>query len=279
NRMLGIKRSPMILDQLRFLSRHGIRFHTQIVVCPGYNDGAVLAKTIRDLLSLGPHLLSIAVVPVGLTRFRTFPLEPVDRSKAAAICWAVSRISDRDALRHGKRRLFLADELFLKAGLPLPPRTYYEEYPQIENGVGLLRQLADSWKQAKKTARQKRPARPCPSTMGKKYLLLTSVSAYPYVQAIAREAERLGDIMAKVVPVKNRFFGESVTVAGLLAAREVIRTIRKETAVRRFSAVLLPAVMFNYRGFSLDGFSPKRLSKLAGVTIRPIRDIGELLSL
>jgi putative radical SAM enzyme (TIGR03279 family) len=277
NAMLGIKRSPAILDQLRFLKRNGIAFHTQIVVCPGYNDGAVLEHTIRDLLSLGRNILSVAVVPVGLTRFRSFPLEPVRPSNAAAIVNAVSRMSDRDAKRSGRRRLFLADELFLIANLPLPARPYYEEYPQIENGVGLLRQLLESWRTAKRTKRLN--PKHSPAQHGKKYLLLSSYSAYPFLRKIAQDAGSLLNAELVVEPVINRFFGETVTVAGLLTARDVIRSIRRATSGNKYHAVLLPAAMFNYADFTLDGYSRQRIAKLTGISVITVRTVDKLLSL
>jgi putative radical SAM enzyme (TIGR03279 family) len=274
-KMLGVRRALPIIDQLRFLSQHGVAFHTQIVVCPGYNDKKVLTRTIHDLLSLGSSLLSVAVVPVGLTRFRSIPLKPVDGAIAEAICTDVSRISDRDQKRSGKRRVFLADEFFLNAGLRIPKTSYYEDYPQIENGVGLVRRLAEAWRSAKKTtAGTKRRA-----SGNRRYLLLTSVSALPVLRKIAHDAGRRRDCFVHVEPVINHFFGENVTVAGLLTARDSLNVIRHAVQQYRFSAVLLPAVMFNYAGHTLDGYSPQRLSKETGIAIKPIRDIGELLAL
>ena len=140
-RMLGNPIAFDIMKQLRFLERRAVRFHTQVVVCPGINDGRVLRKTIQDLLTLKAGLLSIAVVPVGLTRHRKTPLVPVNRADALYICREVSRISDRHAAVEGRRRVFCADEFFIKAKLPIPPKKYYEDYPQIENGVGLVRRI------------------------------------------------------------------------------------------------------------------------------------------
>lgn len=138
--MLHNKRAPDIKEQLRFLKDNGICFHTQIVVCPGYNDAEVLDQTIRDLLSYESSLLSITLVPVGLTRFRRLPLEAVDKAKALEIFKQVTVFSDKTALE-GQRRIFLSDEFYIRAGVAIPPVAYYENYPQIENGIGLVRQL------------------------------------------------------------------------------------------------------------------------------------------
>jgi putative radical SAM enzyme (TIGR03279 family) len=274
-RMLGISRAPAIMEQLSLLRKKNIRFHTQIVVCPGYNDGAVLASTVRDLFSLGESLVSIAVVPVGLTRFRKFPLEGVNSEFARQICLSIGALSDRDAARHGVRRLFCSDEFFLKAALPIPHRAYYEEYPQIENGVGLIRQLIDEWNFAKNRARKRANK---PALRGKKYLLLTAASPFPYLKTIGEELMRLAPgLTVQVEGVTNNFFGASVTVAGLLTARDVIRGARAAARDRRFDCVLLPGAMFNYAGFTLDGYGERRLSKEIGIPVRVVRSIGEIL--
>jgi putative radical SAM enzyme (TIGR03279 family) len=272
-RMLGIRRAPPIMEQLSFLARNNIRFHTQIVVCPGYNDGTVLAATIKELFSLGKNLLSIAVVPVGLTRFRKTTLRPVDASIAQELCRTIGTLSDGDRSRHGVRRIFLADEIFLRAGAAIPPAAYYEDYPQIENGVGLVRQMLDNWKNAKPRMRTTR-------MRGKKYLLLTSSSAFPFLNAVAHEAEGLfpgARIFTEAVP--NRFFGPSVTVAGLLTARDVLRAARRVSRRRRFDRALLPAVMFNDAGYTIDGWSAGRIAKEAGVNVKIMNSVAELLDL
>jgi putative radical SAM enzyme (TIGR03279 family) len=277
-RMLGIKKAVPVMEQLRFLKKNNISFHTQIVVCPGYNDGAVLSKTVKDLFSLGKNLLSIAVVPVGLTRFRTFPLTPVSTDKAKEICGRIGVLSDRDAARHGGRRLFLADEFFLKAGATVPGRRYYGEYPQIENGVGLVRRLFETWNAAVRKFRHGKTAGKRRAARGRRYLLLTSVSAFLSLEKIAHACEILRPGAAfDVRPVRNRFFGESVTVAGLLTAADVIQAIKHAMKTRGIDVVLLPSVMFNYAGFTLDGYSAKRLAAAAGVAVRVVSSIEEIL--
>jgi putative radical SAM enzyme (TIGR03279 family) len=258
-RLLRNRRAGDILDRLRFLEANGVCFHAQIVVCPGINDGATLERTVDELLAF-ESLLSLAIVPVGLTRFHREGLSPVEPAQARTICGWAGAISDRDAAGTGVRRLFCADELFIRAGLPIPPRSYYEEYPQIENGVGLVRQLFDDWA---KTARRLRASRA--ATQGRA-LLLTSVSAEPYVRKLAGMVQkRLAGWRLTVRAVENRFFGQSVTVAGLLTARDVIRAAR--AARGGFERVIAPAAMFNYRGYTLDGYSIARLSRAIGAPL------------
>ena len=277
--MLGNHRAPNIMEQLRFLCRNGIRLHTQVVVCPGYNDGAVLRQTLRDLLSLRDSLLSVAVVPVGLTRFRTVSLKPVDCRIASEVCSMAGRISDLDKTKFGSRRVFLADEFLIKAGLPIPTAGYYEEYPQIENGVGLVRRLLDSWNRAKRHSR-----RPTSSSRRtgeeRRYFLATSVSAFPFLKKIAQEMGRLcPGITVEASPVCNRFFGESVTVAGLIGAADLLRTIAEAKRAGRIDGALLPAVMFNYEGYTLDGYSAARIGRESGVAVTVIGELEALLDL
>jgi putative radical SAM enzyme (TIGR03279 family) len=272
-RMLGIKRAPPIMEQLSFLTRNNIKLHTQIVVCPGYNDGTRLASTVHDLFSLGDNLLSIAVVPVGLTKFRRVPLAPVDASMARKLCHDIGALSDRDEAQSGRRRLFLADEIFLRAGAAIPPASYYGEYPQIENGVGLVRQLLENWKNAKRRPHRNR-------SRGKKYLLLTSVSAFPFLYSVAHEVEELrsGTVM-HAEAVTNVFFGTTVTVAGLLTARDVLAAARRALRSARFDRLLLPAAMFNYAGYTLDGWSAKRLAEKAGIPVRVVGSVEKILKI
>jgi NifB/MoaA-like Fe-S oxidoreductase len=205
---------------------------------------------------------------------------PVDDSAAQEICKSITAASDRDRLKEsqGKRRLFLSDEFFLRAGKDIPPAAYYEDYPQVENGVGLVRQMLDKWESAAAAAARsfsRHGKGPC----GRKtYLLVTSCSAFPFLNALVREMKRLRpEAVIHTEAVPNRFFGFTVTVAGLLTARDVISAVRRASKTKRFDRVLLPAVMFNYAGYTLDGYSAQRLAKEAGLPVRVIDSVEELL--
>jgi putative radical SAM enzyme (TIGR03279 family) len=276
-RMLGNTNIGDIMHQLGFLEKNGVGFHAQIVVCPGFNNGAVLEQSIRDLCTFTRGLLSVAVVPVGLTRFKKKMLEPVDRNEAGRICFTVNALSDADMRRRGTRRVFLADELFILAGLPIPKRQYYEDYPQLENGIGLVRTLLDEWRGVKRElavagphAQRKSPA--------PKILVVTSESAHPYLARIARELSTRGaGARVAAVAAKNRFFGGGVTVAGLLTARDIIRTVKRTGG--QWDCVAIPAVVLNFRGHTLDGYSVRRIGKAVGARVTAIRSIGELVKL
>lgn len=265
NKMLRNSKAPPVMDQLNFLKDNGVSFHTQIVVCKGYNDGDVLLRTLEDLFNLNQNLLSIAVVPVGLTRYRKFALEPVDSQCAGWICNNVEQMSLEHLQEDGFRKLFLADEFFIKAGFKIPPAKYYEDYPQIENGVGLIRMLLEQWKTCKSKLNSGKSLVPAL----RKTLLLTSVSAFPYLQKIIGEAgKKYGLTDMDIVTVKNNYFGETVTVAGLLTAKDVISTIKRESKNKKYAQIIIPAVMFNFGGYTLDGFSLQRICKATGFNIR-----------
>jgi putative radical SAM enzyme (TIGR03279 family) len=275
--MLGNPRTCDIMPQLRFLEKSGIRFHTQIVVCPGINNGKVLKRTIHNLLSLRQGLLSIAVVPVGLTRHRSIPLAGVEKREAALICKEVGLLSDRHAADHGKRLIFCADELFIKAGFPIPAAKYYEDFPQIENGVGLIRQLLDDWRRIKKrlVSSAHNVVRTSSKCSRRRILIVTSVSAYGFIKKIVDERSKMS--MGAAIDVKaisNLFFGETVTVAGLLTARDIVRTVRP--LVADYGCVVLPNVMFNTRGHTLDGYSKNRIEKQLGLPVKVVGSIGEI---
>jgi NifB/MoaA-like Fe-S oxidoreductase len=278
-RLLGRPDPPDILARLRILAAKGIAFHTQIVVCPGINDGLVLRQTLRRLLRLGKRLLSIAVVPVGLTRFQRHNLTPVDKAAAQEICQEVGRISDADDRRIGTRRVFASDELFIKAGLPIPPTRYYEDFAQIENGVGLVRRMLDEWEPARRRfTTLSQASGTVRSTRRRDLLVITSHSALSFLSRICAEIETiLPSIRIRVVAADNQVFGTSVTVAGLLTARDIIRTVHRYAG--RIREVIVPGVIFNYNRVTLDGYSPERLQRACRVRIHVVENLSDLIAL
>jgi putative radical SAM enzyme (TIGR03279 family) len=276
-RMLGNRNIGDIMDQLTFLERNGIRFHAQIVVCPGFNDGPVLTRTILDLCGFAKGLLSVAVVPVGLTKYQNRVLKPVGRDEAQRICSEVAALGDSDLRRIGRRRVFCADELFIAAGLPMPPGRYYEEYPQLENGVGLVRRLLDEWRTAKRALAAGRTTRRN-AARARPVLLVTSESAYPYIARFAGELpEFFPCLQILAIAAKNDFFGGHVTIAGLLTAADIIRAVKKTGC--RGARVILPGVVLNRFGHTLDGYSLKRIGTTLGAAVSAAGSISELVRL
>jgi NifB/MoaA-like Fe-S oxidoreductase len=281
--MLKNKKAGRIITQLKELAEGNISFHAQIVVCPGINDGLVLKNTILDLLNFSENLLSIAIVPVGLTKYSNPILHPVTKEIAENICLSVSDISDEDKEKTNLRRIFIADEFYIKAGIPIPDRSYYETYPQIENGVGLVRLLLEEWEKIKVQLREKRASSvtdtfPIGSMKRIHILLITSMSAQSYIYKIMSEfSEYFLTIDIQVVSVTNSFFGESVTVAGLLTGVDIIKTIKK-TAMK-WDVALVPQVIFNYKNITLDGFSLNRIEKYAGCPVKGVTDLTQLVNI
>ncbi len=282
-KMLGNNKAGNILKQLKQLESNNIYFHTQIVICPDINNGTILEKTIHDLLAFKDGLLSIAVVPVGLTQFRKKYIKPVSKEEARSICKMVNILGEEDRKNIGFRRLFISDELLLKAGLDIPGYSYYENFPQIENGVGLVRQLLEEWKNSKNKLLERKKNIDMHSKLfsypiSMNCLMLTSESAVPFLKNIVKElAVYLNGFDITVAPVPNRFFGESVTVAGLISANDIIHTVRK--TAQNWDVVIIPSVVLNYRGYTLDGFSVKRIAKKLGFRVENVNNISHLVNL
>src|SRR6185503_17688619 len=217
--LLGRKRPVDVLAKMRYLANEGIELHAQIVLCPTLNDGDVLKRTIDDLAGLHPSLSSVAVVPTKLHNYRD-RLKPVTDEFSKALINEVRPLQREFRRRLGSTFVFLADEFYLRAGLPLPGRAHYGDYPQIEDGVGMVRRFVID---AEKTL-----ARDLARTTGIKPGSLYGTVAtgelfYPVLsQFVARINERLKTRL-KVVSLKNQFFGEEITVAGLMAGGDVIR--------------------------------------------------------
>lgn len=277
-RMLRNSRAPAIMKLLGFLAGNGISLHTQIVLCPGYNDGeAELRSTIEDLLSLGDRLRSVAIVPVGLTKYHTGGLHPVGIEQARRTCLLVETVGERDKARGGVRRVFASDELFLRARLPLPPLDYYEDYPQIENGVGLVRRLREEWNGC--GARILRRARSGALSGASCRVIVTSVAASEVLSPIIEQLQAvLGAATVRLLPVVNRRFGASVTVAGLLCAADIAAAVRR-AGTPTDCVVVVPDVIFNYRGYTLDGFSVGRLGSLMRRRVVKAACVSEMVEL
>jgi putative radical SAM enzyme (TIGR03279 family) len=229
--MLGNKKAPDILASLKRLASGGIRMHTQIVLCPGINDGDHLQKTLEDLSNLFPAVASVAVVPVGMTAFRkkVFPLRSVTASEARGVIVQVSRMGSRFKRKLGTRLMFASDEFYIKAREPFPPLSFYEDCPQLENGVGMVPKFLHEAK------RVRIPKRLAPIT-------LTIVTGVSFGGILKRVLEQLraveGAAGIRVVIARNGFFGPSVTVAGLLTGQDILRALKGK---RLGDLVLIPA--------------------------------------
>lgn len=243
-KMLGHRRAGRIMEQLKRLCGMGIEVHTQIVLCPGLNDGYELQRTLQDLLSLGPAVRSVAVVPVGLTRYREglYPLRPFSPREAEPVLEEVYRWQERCLDLWGRSVVYASDEFYLLSGEEVPPAWRYDDFPQTENGVGLVRLFLDEWQDA---------LRRLPRSLERErsLTLVTGKLAAGLLGRVVESLNRVANLRVDLVAVTNRFFGEEVTVAGLLTGRDICEALQgrelgetvvlPEVAVRRPEGVFL----------------------------------------
>ncbi len=253
-RLLGRSDIPPILGVLERLARLGIDFHAQVVLVPGYND-KTLDRTTKDLLELVPHLLSLAVVPVGLTKYRrTLPkISPVSPELAQEVVrwhWEVRRGDPR-----ARGRLQLADEFFILAQEPFPEAEYYAGYPQYENGVGMVRDFLDA-------ARRWRKAE-IPSLDGRRIGVVTGKAFAPlFERNAAGKLSELLETPVRTIAVENEFWGERITVANLLVGADIARACAKHAS--EVDMFFLPPRVVNADGITLDDKTPSDIARLCG---------------
>ena len=214
-KLMRSPRSVLLMDQLTRLARAGIKYHCQVVLVPGWNDGPHLDRTIADLEKLRPNVLSVALVPVGLTRFREGleKLRPYTRQEAALVLDQAERWQRRFLDQQGTRLVYPADEFYCIAGRDVPPDEAYEDYCQIENGVGMLRRFEEEMRIARRLDDDPRGKK-------RRVLLACGVSVAPFMEKWVRTYGP-ADVSVTVQPIINHFFGETVTVTGLLTGQDL----------------------------------------------------------
>lgn len=224
NKLLGNPKASDILREIRFFKDHKIRMHCQIVLCPDYNDGEELQRTINDLYKFYPYVASIAVVPVGLTAHRKNEdiLRPVEKEDALMALEIIEQNQKRFKKRHGENIVYGADELYIKAGVEFPHIKEYGDLPQIENGVGMVPLFLS---QARSILSKKQILRIAERKRGYNFVTFTGVSFYPYLKRFIDRLVEKTNLDIRVFPVENQFFGRSVTVTGLLTGRDVMKTL------------------------------------------------------
>ena len=269
--MLGNKNAVRSLEYMRRFCEAGIVMNGQIVICPGWNDGDQLRRTLRDLTEM--EFSSCSLVPVGITKYRKglAKLRPVDAATAAEIIDIADEFGRENLERFGTRRFFCADELFLRAGRPLPEEDYYEEFTQLDNGVGMLRLLRQEFRRGLDLMEAEEMERTVP------FSIATGVSAAPFLTELVELArKKCGKIEGTVYPIRNDFFGETIVVAGLVTGGDLIAQLRGKKLGER---LLIPANMLRHgeRVF-LDDVSLDDVERALGVPVIPVEQDGyELL--
>lgn len=257
-KMLKNPNAGKSLENLKWFRKNKIPFHAQIVLCPGYNDGAELKRTLSDLAELKNTVLSVAIVPVGITQFRKEGLKQVDKKCAQETIKIASKY----------KRVCCSDEFFLLAEQDIPPTKYYGNFNQLEDGVGSIRMLLDDFKSRKLPKKIKTPL---------KLSFATSYAAKYAIDKIAEKLNKIKNLSVTVNPVKSDYWGQDITVAGLITTDDLIKTVKNIDA----DIVIIPSVML--RPYSEDFLDGKNLSYVKEKTgkeffiVKNIYSMGEIV--
>lgn len=257
--MLNNKRAARIMEQINELIACGAELHAQIVLCPGINDGAILEKSFRDLYALWPGILSVAVVPVGLTRYRQdcFPLSGFTADGAAAVIDQVGQWQTQCRQEAGEGFIYLGDEFYLAAGRSVPDYDSYGDFPQLENGIGLVRCFLDEWEKTQLSAAYEQPLT---------IEVVCGVSAAKILEPLLAEWV-VPNLSVRLLPVENRFFGPAITVTGLLTGGDILAAL--EASDRRCDGVIIPGVALRKgENIFLDDMTLEQLENQLGVPVR-----------
>lgn len=237
---------------LKRLAKHDISYHLQIVCVPGYNDGAALQNSLRDILRSKLPILSIGIVPVGLTRYREglCELQAFDRKRALNCL----EIIDEMRQKYSSEIVYPADELFVLAGREIPDADYYDDYPQLENGIGMLRMSSDNYR-----AQKRKLLKTLRSQEGKNYCLLCSASASGLIGEIASDLNRLLKTQSvRHQVIHNDYLGEHISVAGLITYED----LANQAKLNKGEIAILPTSILNHDGYTLDGYHQDQLKAL-----------------
>ena len=267
-KLLNNPRVPNIVEQLTRLAQGGIQFHGQMVIVPNLNDGDVLEASLTDLWNLGSAVLSVALVPVGVTQFsHLYDGKPMDAKNSGRILAAVDRWADRALSERGDRWVFGSDELYLLANRPLPDVAHYGDFSQIENGVGAVTSLRQ---------RVRAGLAELPRLDGKRIGVVTGVSMAPLMPALLDAiAERTGAQFSLIV-MENSLFGPTTTTAGLLVGADIRRALAHRTDL---DLALIPAETINDDGLFLDEERFSALRETLPMPVYPSYDFIDVLKL
>ena len=270
-KLMGNPKAADIMGPLRRLTSAGITVDCQIVCCPGYNDKEQLSRSMRELAELYPGVNSVSVVPVGLTKHRQglAELEPFNKDSAAETIDRVEAYAEECLEKRGSRIFWCSDELYLKAGREVPEDTYYEEYSQLENGVGLMRLLETEFLSALEFTE------PDDGT-GSEFTIATGVAAAPLLEKLLHTGhKKCVKIKGQVVPIVNDFFGRTIDVAGLVTGGDLIRQLKGKKLGER---LLIPHTMLRHgEGVFLDDVTLEQVSAELGVPVTPVGGSGDEL--
>ena len=268
--MLKNKRAGEIMEQMRYLYENGIEMNMQIVLCKNVNDGAELDRTISDLMGFLPVARSVSVVPVGLTRCREglYPLEPFEQEDCRRVIAQIQKWQEKLLAEHGTRFVYASDEFYVTAGLPLPTEEAYEDFPQIENGVGMLASMEAEFCRAMEDSSLKLQKQ-------EKTVIATGEISYNFIKKLVNLAKvryNINDV--EVIAVKNGLFGGKVTVSGLLGGKDLENALQGKQADR---LLITESMLKADEDVFLDDISLCELEGKIGMRIYPVQNTGEAL--
>lgn len=269
--MMKNKNAGKVLDYLDRMAKAGIALCCQIVLCRGINDGAELDRTMKDLTEYCPALRSVSIVPAGMTKFRDglYPLTAFSPKECIDVINQVDKFAEECKNKFGTRLFFCADEFYIKGGVELPDDDYYEEYSQLENGVGMLRLFENEFNFESEYVGDYLEKIKLPRTVS----VATGVAAYEHICSLTRRLERaVQGLKINVYCIKNNFFGEQITVAGLLTGKDMAEQLSGKELGQE---LLIPANTLRAEGdLFLCGMTPQQLSERLGVPIKPTKSDG-----
>lgn len=262
------------LKFVRMLTEGGIKINTQIVLCPGYNDGEQLEYSLSELAKLGPNVQSIAVVPVGLTRYREklTPLRGFFPQEAVEVVKTMERWGEYFCKEYGTRTAYASDEFYILAGKDFPPYEFYEDFAQLENGVGMMTLMQHDFAQALKEAQLEQ------SSAAHRCTIATGQLAYPMMQDFAERVQQaFPQVQVQVKKIRNDFWGPTITVAGLITGQDLLAQLE---GLDLGSELLIPANMLRHeQDRFLDDLTLEQVQETLGVPVLPVEnDAFELLA-
>ncbi|ABO49693.1 protein of unknown function DUF512 [Desulforamulus reducens MI-1] len=272
-RMLNNRHAGKILEQLKMLAEAGIEMQTQVVLCPGINDGEELKRTIRDLALLWPQVHSLAVVPVGVTKYREglYSLRTFTETEAQGVIDLIEDYQNKFMSLWDYPFVYASDEFYVMAGKPIPPTENYGDFPQTENGIGLARLFLDEWAEVEEEL-------PNEIDDHRRITLVTGTSGETFLRLVTDRLNLIKGLTVELRVVQNNFFGNTVTVTGLLTAGDIIGALKgKEIG----DLLVLPTVMLrNGEEVFLDDLRVSDVSEQLGVSVTVAegpRDLVEIV--
>jgi len=275
-RLLKNPRAAQIKEQFKWFQERDLQIHAQVVLCPGINDGIHLETTLLDLASFHqgeiPAVASVAVVPVGLTRFRPQEDEliPVSREKAAEVIAQVQALQEKFRQRFGTNFAWLADEWFLIAQQELPPESHYEDYPQIGNGVGSIRQFLKEFQQTAKKLLPKKLKKP------RRFTWVVGNAVEKAFEPLVTQLNQVKGLEVTLAPLNSQYWGQEITVTGLLTGEDIIKGLQGKDLA---DGILLPTLMLKHDETKfLDDMTLEEVAQKLNSKIYAVSNITDLLN-